>query len=156
MLVESAVDHSTHDFMLNKLLGSATIRCSVRGKALCSLLLILLIISSVGVRVVFAKDMSEQVAVEVDQLITFVETSGCQFNRNGKWYDPVEAAKHIAKKYRYVKKKGLVKTTEDFIKYAATKSSMSGKVYTVQCGDAKVVECSSWLNTELARYRLAK
>lgn len=156
MFLEYADDHLPHVCILNNPSGTQTIRCSVRGKIQSSVLLVTLILLLVGVQGAFAKDTSEQVAVEVDQLISFVETSGCQFNRNGKLYDPVEAAKHIAKKYRYVKKRGLVKTTEDFIKYAATKSSMSGKVYTVQCADSEVVECSGWLTKELARYRAEK
>jgi len=105
---------------------------------------------------VFAVDENKTVASEVEQLLTFVQTSGCQFNRNGKWYDSVEAAKHIGKKYRYVNKRGLVKSTEDFIKYAATKSSMSGKIYTVQCADGELLKSSKWLIDELAKNRGVK
>lgn len=105
---------------------------------------------------VFAEDENRAVANEVEQLITFIETSGCQFNRNGKLYDSVEAAKHIGKKYRYVSKRGLVKSTEDFIKYAATKSSMTGKIYTVQCADGELLKSSKWLTDELAKNRGAK
>lgn len=101
----------------------------------------------------FAEDTGVGVAAEVGRLMIFVEKSGCKFNRNGRWYDSTEAAKHIAKKYRYVKKRGMVKKTEDFIKYAATKSSMSGKPYTVQCAGGEVLLCSDWLIGELARFR---
>ncbi len=105
---------------------------------------------------VFAVGENRTVASEVEQLITFVENSACQFNRNGKWYDSVEAAKHIGKKYRYVHKRGLVKSTEDFIKYSATKSSLSGKMYMVQCADEELLKSSKWLSDELAKNRREK
>jgi hypothetical protein len=45
-----------------------------------------------------------------------------------------------------------VKTTEGFIKYAATKSSMSGKPYMVRC-DGREMSNADWLNRELQKLR---
>lgn len=113
----------------------------------------LLVFSIVPASAVIAADSSEQVSKEITQLISFVENTNCKFKRNGSWYNGEEAAKHITKKYRYVKKRGLIKTAEDFIHYAASKSSMSGKVYTVQCNDRELITCSDWLTAELKTYR---
>lgn len=102
-----------------------------------------------------AQRSNDQVAHEVEQLIEFVRMSNCTFYRNGKWSEAGKAANHINKKYKYVQKRGLVKTAEDFIKYAATKSSMSGKPYLVQCG-GESLGCAEWLRTELAELRERK
>lgn len=99
-----------------------------------------------------AQRNDDQVSHEVKQLIEFVRMSNCTFYRNGDWYGAEKAADHINKKYLYVKKRGLVKATEDFIQYAATKSSISGKPYLVQCG-GESLHCAEWLRAELARLR---
>ena len=120
---------------------------------LCLLEIMLLVFLIVPSTAVIAADSSEKVSTEITQLISFVENSNCKFNRNGRWYSGEEAAKHISKKYLYVKKRGLIKTAEDFIHYAASKSSMSGKVYKVQCNDRELITCSDWLTAELKNYR---
>ncbi len=87
---------------------------------------------------------------EVAHLLEYLEQSECVFVRNGKEYDGAEALGHIGKKYDYVKKR--VKTAEDFIEYAATRSSLSGKPYLVRC-DGEELLTAQWLKTELARLR---
>ncbi len=89
---------------------------------------------------------------EIQHLLQFVENSGCEFERNGKVYDSSEARSHIEKKYDYVS--SYVDETEDFIKYAATESSISGRQYHVICGDRKLTS-ADWLHEELLRYRTA-
>ena len=101
---------------------------------------------------VIAQRIDDQVACEVKQLIAFVRISNCTFYRNGDWYEVGKAADHINKKYQYAQKRGLVKTAEDFIQYAATKSSISGKPYLVQCGDESL-HCAEWLRAELVQLR---
>ncbi len=90
---------------------------------------------------------------EINQLIVFVKTSQCRFYRNGAWHEASSAAEHILRKYDYVQKKGLINSTEDFIKYAATKSSMTGRKYKVQCGDKEAIDCADWLTAELHQIR---
>lgn len=102
-----------------------------------------------------AQRSDDQVTHEVKQLIEFVRISNCTFYRNGDWYEAGKAADHIKKKYQYVQKRGLVKTAEDFIKYSATKSSISGKPYLVQCG-GESLHCAEWLRAELAQLRKEK
>jgi hypothetical protein len=89
---------------------------------------------------------------EIQHLLQFVENSGCEFERNGKVYDSAEARSHIEKKYDYVR--SYVDETEDFIRYAATESSISGRKYHVICGDRKLTS-ADWLHGELQRYRAA-
>lgn len=101
----------------------------------------------------YSSDLAPETEDQIEHLLTFVSTSPCKFMRNGTWYEASEAAKHIRKKYDYVLGKGLVGSAEDFIKYSATKSSMSGKKYRVQCGQEPEIESSEWLLTELSSYR---
>lgn len=90
---------------------------------------------------------------EIRHLLEFVEHSGCVFNRNGTGHDAREARSHIERKYDYVKSR--VSSAEDFIEYAATRSSLSGDLYTVDCGG--VIEPSGdWLRGELNGYRQSR
>lgn len=92
---------------------------------------------------------------EITQLLSFVEHSDCHFIRNGSEYPATEARAHLQKKLDYLENKGLVDSAEDFIERAATKSSMSGKAYQVNCPDG-TQDASTWLNTELKRLRQAQ
>jgi hypothetical protein len=90
---------------------------------------------------------------EVHYLLAFIEQSGCQFYRNGSWYDSKDAAAHLRDKYEYLSAKGLIQSAEDFIVQAATKSSLSGKAYAIKCGSGPVMTTDQWLRDALARYR---
>lgn len=87
---------------------------------------------------------------EIEHLLNFVANSGCTFERNGTEYDSVEARAHIQLKYDHIKKK--VKNTEDFIRYAASQSSMSGKKYHATC-NGKTITSREWLTNELEHFR---
>ena len=89
--------------------------------------------------------------LEIDHLLNFVENSTCRMARNGKLYDGGDAVSHIKKKYAYFKDK--IQTTEQFIELSATKSTLSGKYYMVQCGDGKQLRTRDWLLNELEKYR---
>ena len=86
-------------------------------------------------------------------LFEYLKQSNCEFNRNGSWYSSDDAVKHLASKYRYLLKKGLTKTAEQFIERTASQSSMSGKSYWVRCGDSQPVQTSEWFTEELKRFR---
>jgi hypothetical protein len=88
---------------------------------------------------------------EINHLLKFVQQTNCQYERNGDFHIGVEAAKHINKKYAYFVDD--IKSTEDFIKFSATKSSFSGKVYKVHCAGQSPVKSRDWLLTELMTYR---
>jgi len=100
----------------------------------------------------FAAVPSASTKAEIDQLLTKLQSSGCQFERNGSWHDATEARAHIERKYRYLLKKELVGSTEDFIKLAATQSSVSGKPYQVKCGNQQVTS-SRWMTDQLKQVR---
>jgi hypothetical protein len=87
----------------------------------------------------------------IDHLLNFVKHSTCKINRNGKIHDGSAAASHIKKKYDYFKDD--IETTEQFIELSATKSTLSGKYYMVQCGDGKQIRTKGWLLKELRSYR---
>ena len=88
---------------------------------------------------------------EVAHLLTFIEKTECKYERNGTMHTGAEAVKHINKKYRYYLDD--IKSAEDFIKYAATKSAMSGKHYKIYCPDSTVIKSRDWLLIELKKYR---
>ena len=88
---------------------------------------------------------------EIDHLLDFVANTSCKYDRNGTIHDGPEARDHINMKYEYHKKK--VRTTEEFIKYSATKSMMSGKKYKIRCPGSEAVFASDWLLDELKTFR---
>ena len=96
-------------------------------------------------------DVSPKQQPEVAHLLQFVKNSPCKVNRNGSFHQGEDAAAHIMKKYDYFKKK--IKTTEQFIEYSASKSTMSKKYYTVLCDGQKPIRTRDWLLQELATYR---
>ena len=92
---------------------------------------------------------------EVAHLLNQLDRSGCQFSRNGTWYDAHQARAHLEEKYAYLQKRDLVPNAQAFIERAASTSSMSGKPYEVRCGTAQPVPSARWLGDELQRYRAA-
>ena len=99
-------------------------------------------------------DVPEEKRAEVTHLLEFVKTSSCKINRNGSVHHGVKAVKHIQKKYDYFRSD--IKTTEDFIKYSASKSTMSGREYMAECPGKKPVKTQVWLLKELNRFRMSK
>ncbi len=87
----------------------------------------------------------------VEHLLKSIERSDCVFIRNGLRHPAQEAAAHMRKKYRSAQKK--INTPEEFIEHAASRSSLSGKPYLMQCDNAPAQPAGDWLKAELARYR---
>lgn len=87
---------------------------------------------------------------EIDHLLHYVAASSCTFVRNGTEYPADKASEHLASKYRFVGAR--IASAEDFIKYLATQSSMSGEPYHVKCGKTDALS-GAWLTAELDRYR---
>lgn len=90
-------------------------------------------------------------SLEIQHLLQFIEHSHCIYQRNNHDYTGQEAVAHIQKKYDYFKDD--IQTTEDFIELSATKSTMSGKFYNVQCPNKKAMTSKQWLLDELASFR---
>ncbi|MFV1992459.1 MAG: DUF5329 family protein [Acidiferrobacterales bacterium] len=96
-------------------------------------------------------DVPPEQVKEVEHLLNFVKDSNCTINRNGSDYNGEKGFSHINRKYNYFRDD--IKNTEDFIKYSATKSTMSGDFYTVSCPGKKTVQTKDWLLNELVRFR---
>jgi hypothetical protein len=95
----------------------------------------------------------EVARMEVEYLLDFLQISGCDFYRNGKWYDSSKARAHLSGKFEYLDARNRLKTAEDFIDDAATGSSLSGRPYEVRCLEHKSVPAGPWLHDVLNRYR---
>jgi len=93
------------------------------------------------------------VRAEIDALLARLEASGCRFGRNDAWHAGAAAKAHLLRKLDYIEKYGTITTTEQFIGAAATKSSVSGAPYTVQCGNAAAVPAGAWLTAQLEALR---
>lgn len=74
--------------------------------------------------------------------------------RNGKQYDSENAYSHVIRKYEYFRED--IKTSEDFVEYAASKSTMSGEYYLILCENEPAMRTRDWLLEELRRYRATK
>lgn len=121
----------------------------MRGKSILKSLpvfVILLSLLSVGTMDVFASSKDE-----INHLLEYVSKTDCKYERNGSMHTGAEAVEHINKKYDYFKDD--IKSTEDFVKYSATKSKMSGKFYKIHCENIKTVNSKDWLMEELQRHR---
>ncbi len=97
-------------------------------------------------------DVSPEQLNEVSHLLDFVKNSGCIINRNGTDYPAEKGLEHINNKYNYFRDD--IKTTEDFIMLAASRSTMSGKHYKVRCPGMKTLTTQDWLLAELKQYRV--
>ncbi len=89
--------------------------------------------------------------VEIVHLLAYVKNTSCKYIRNGEAHDGVAAAQHIQNKYDYYKDD--IHSAEEFIKYSATKSTVSGSKYYIECSGSSRVESAQWLLAELDRYR---
>lgn len=88
---------------------------------------------------------------EVEHLIAFVRGSGCVMERNGRRYTADDAARHIRRKYEHFRDE--IHDSGDFIRLAATRSSVTGRPYRVICGGGEPQPAGAWLRRELQRYR---
>ena len=112
-----------------------------------ALMSIIVLMFSLAGSMLHAATPTEQ---EIRHLLNFIASSDCTFIRNGTAYPAKEAGAHIERKYDYVQSK--VKTSEDFIRLAATQSSQSGDPYRINCAGQELLS-KDWLLTELGRYR---
>jgi len=90
----------------------------------------------------------------INQLIQAIETTNCQFVRNGKSYTPEESIAHVSKKYRYFKDD--IDSIDKFIELSATKSLISGRPYQVQCGTSEPELSSAWFTAKAMELGIIK
>lgn len=96
----------------------------------------------------FASD--SQLQTEIRYLINKVENSHCQFIRNGDTHSGIDAAEHMLNKYDYFEDE--IHTAEDFIRQAASKSTITGKPYEVKCANSHLTS-QQWLLRQLEAFR---
>ena len=77
--------------------------------------------------------------------------SPCTFVRNGSDHTGPEARDHMQLKYDHARRR--VKTAEDFIRLAASQSSMTGRPYLVRCADEPEATSRDWLLERLLGFR---
>lgn len=90
---------------------------------------------------------------EIAALLQALGASQCAFFRNGTWYDSNEAESHLKRKLDYFERKQLLSSADAFINDAASRSSMSGKVYQVRCPDQPAQPSAQWLKQKLEELR---
>ncbi len=112
-----------------------------------------ILLSCVVVAAATAAPLSPATRAEIDALMSKLEASGCEFNRNGAWYSGKEAKAHLLRKLKYLEDKGMVQSTEQFIELAASASSTSGQPYLVRCGDAIPIQSGTWLLSQMRAMR---
>jgi hypothetical protein len=83
--------------------------------------------------------LAPAVRTEINALLERLETSGCEFNRDGTWYPAPEAKPHLRRKLGYLEDRGMAQTTEQFTEWAASGSSMSGQPYFIRCGTGRIL-----------------
>ena len=99
--------------------------------------------------------LEDAARAEIEYLLDRLGSSGCEFFRNGDWYDASRARQHIERKYNWLVKRDLVASAEQFIERAATESSRSGESYLVRCAQSEPVPSAHWLTDALMQHRNA-
>jgi hypothetical protein len=95
-------------------------------------------------------EISAETDEEIQYLLEFVATSGCDFERNGTRHAPDDAADHLRMKYKRGKR--YVDTAEQFIDRLASESSWTGRDYTATC-NGKEISSGQWLHEALMNHR---
>jgi Family of unknown function (DUF5329) len=97
------------------------------------------------------KARAESLEQTINYLLDCVAKSDATFVRNGQTHTPQEAVDHIKAKYEHFKNE--IKTPEDFIRLAASKSLLTGQPYLVRTKDGKEIQLSAWLTDALKKHR---
>ena len=106
----------------------------------------LIVLLSLAAVCAYAQDPSE--AAKIQYLIASVEAlEGGKFIRNGSEYDARAASDHLRLKLRVAGNK--VKTAEDFIKFCASRSSITGEPYLIRLADGTTVKSEVFFRNKL-------
>ena len=97
---------------------------------------------------------ANQLDAEIDYLLNEISTTECTFNRNGSRHQGTEAVAHIQRKYDYYEDD--IGTAEDFIRLSASKSTVTRRVYTIECPGVEPIQSQQWLLLRLAEFRAAQ
>lgn len=89
-------------------------------------------------------------AARIEALIASLDELGdARFLRNGKAHSASEAASHLRLKWKNAGKR--VRTAEDFIRYLATGSSITGRPYRIRFADGREQASADYFRAQLKR-----
>jgi hypothetical protein len=98
-----------------------------------------------------AADIDAAERQKIDYLIATIETlKDAQFIRNDTYYTAKAAADHLRLKLRVAGSR--VTSADDFIRYCASSSSVSGKPYLIRFADGREVTAEMFLRQKLTEY----
>lgn len=98
-----------------------------------------------------ADDRSPAESARIEYLLgTVASLHDARFIRNGSSYDSTAAVEHLRVKLRAAGSH--VKTAEDFIRYCASASSVSGTPYEIRFSDGRVVPAADFLRQKLTEF----
>jgi len=99
----------------------------------------------------YAGDLAPLESRKIDFLIAAIETLGdAKFVRNGTAYDAKAAADHVRLKLKNAGSR--VRSADDFIRYCASVSSVSGAPYQIRFSDGRVVTSEAFFRQKLSEY----
>ncbi len=99
--------------------------------------------------IVWAQDRIEKEKIQF--LISSIENmDGARFIRNGSEYEAQKAANHLRRKLRMADDK--VQTAEDFIRYCASQSLISGKPYMIRFQNGKTIRSEDYFREKLKEF----
>lgn len=102
-----------------------------------------------------AAQLSPIAKQEIQGLLHAVGSSGCEFIRGGTPHAAAKAQSHLFLKYEYLEARDQLKSAEDFIVKAATRSSMTGEAYAIRCAGAGQMASEDWMKAKLKAMRQA-
>lgn len=115
-------------------------------KKISAALVILVLLAAVHV---CAQDPSE--TARIQYLLASVEAlEGAKFIRNGSEHEARAAADHLRLKLKAAGSK--VKTAEDFIRFCASRSSMTGEPYLIRLADGTTVRSEVFFRNRLKAF----
>jgi hypothetical protein len=91
---------------------------------------------------------------EIDHLLTAVGESGCVFIRNGAHHNAEKAEEHLRMKYDRGRR--YATSAEMFIDRLASKSSITRKLYMMECPDVEAEPAGEWFMRRLEEFRAAQ
>ena len=112
-----------------------------------------MVLLSLVVARVYAQDSSE--TARIQYLIASVDAlQGARFIRNGREYDTQSASNHLRLKLKTAGDK--VRTADDFIKFCASQSSMTGEPYLIRLADGTTIKSEVFFRNKLKTFATDK
>jgi len=109
--------------------------------------LLLMIVALLHSAALFADDQNP----EIDHLLGAIGKSECIFIRNGTRHSAEKAEEHLRMKYKRGRR--YATSAEAFIERLASKSSMTRKLYMMECPGVEAEPAGEWLMRHLDEFR---